>query len=72
MIRVPVVSSHLSAVGYDPTTQTLEVAFKKGGVYQYLSVPSSVHASLMTAPSVGRYFDVYIKRAGYIARKISL
>lgn len=71
MNRVPVASSNLAEVGYDPATEILEIAFIRGGVYQYFSVPSSVHQDLMTATSVGRYFDLNIKKAGYTAYRLS-
>lgn len=72
MNRVPVVSSNLAEVGYDPATSTLEIAFKNGGVYQYFSVPSSVHIGLITAPSLGQYFDINIKKAGYALQRITV
>lgn len=71
MNRIPVTSSNLAAIGYDPATSTLEIAFTKGGVYQYANVPASVYEGLMSAPSHGRYFDINIKKAGYAARKVS-
>lgn len=33
MVRTPVASSALASVGYDPSTQTLEVEFRSGRVY---------------------------------------
>lgn len=72
MNRVSVVSSNLAEVGYDPDTRTLEVAFKNGGVYQYFAVPSSVYIGLLAAPSVGQYFDINVKKAGYALQKISI
>lgn len=72
MNRVPVVSSNLSEVGYDPATGILEIAFMRGGVYQYFAVPSSIHEGLMAATSVGRYFDLNIKKAGYTVQKVSV
>ncbi len=71
MKRVPVVSSNLAEVGYDPQARTLEIAFKNGGVYQYFNVPSAVHAGLMTADSLGHYFDANVKKAGYTFRKVA-
>ncbi len=61
MKRSPVVSSNLASVGYDATTQTLEVEFKDGAVYQYFGVPASEHAALMAASSVGGYLARHIK-----------
>ena len=71
MNRSPVISSNVASVGYDSGTSTLEIEFKKGGVYQYSNVPPAVHAGLVAAPSVGRYFDVNIKKAGYVVKKVS-
>jgi KTSC domain len=70
MNRTPVTSSNLAAVGYDPSTQTLEIKFLSSGVYQYSGIPSSVYDGLMAASSHGSYFDQHIKKAGYSYRKI--
>jgi hypothetical protein len=56
MQHTPVNSSMLSAIGYDPSTQTLEAQFAKGGLYRYTEVPPEVHAEMMAAESVGSYF----------------
>ena len=61
MERTPVTSSDINAIGYDPETQTLEVEFVKGGVYQYTSVPSSEHEAIMNADSKGKYLNANIK-----------
>ena len=42
MERKNVSSSNLKSVGYDSTTQTLEIEFLNGGLYQYSSVSESV------------------------------
>jgi hypothetical protein len=41
------------------------------GVYQHLGVPVSVYKGLLVAPSVGRYLDVNVKKAGYSVRKVA-
>jgi hypothetical protein len=61
MEREPVTSSNLAEVGYDPETETLEVLFKHGGIYQYFNVPAFINERLMTADSVGRFFNAEIK-----------
>jgi hypothetical protein len=61
MIRTRVQSSDLRSVGYDPTTQTLEIEFRSGGIYQFRGVPESVYRSLMQASSHGTYFHAHIK-----------
>ena len=61
MDRVPVSSSNLASVGYDAANSTLEVEFRRGGLYQYFDVPAHEHESLMHAPSHGEYFSAHIK-----------
>ncbi len=61
MIRKSVSSSNLHSVGYDPESQTLEIEFNNGGIYQYYYVPESVHNELMSASSHGKYFHRHIK-----------
>ncbi|WP_261284279.1 KTSC domain-containing protein [Serratia proteamaculans] len=69
MIRQPVSSSNLSSVGYDAASNTLEIAFHNGGIYQYDAVPSSIHQGLLSAPSKGQYFHQHIKNV-YSYRKV--
>lgn len=59
--RQPVVSSDIASVGYDETTQTLEIEFKATGIYRYFSVPAHVAAELRATPSPGKYFRQHIK-----------
>ncbi|NUL44592.1 KTSC domain-containing protein [Cellulosimicrobium funkei] len=63
MTREPVTSSNLSSVGYDEVSQTLEVEFTNGSIYQYFDVPASEHIELMRSESVGAYFSVNIRSA---------
>ena len=53
-------SSMIQAVGYDPTTNVLEVAFNSGRTYCYEGVPPEVYAGLMAADSKGRYMRAEI------------
>ena len=59
--RTSVVSSNILSVGYDERTQTLEVEFIRGTVYQYYGVPDNIHQELMNAPSKGQFFNTYIR-----------
>ncbi len=61
MNRTPVVSSSVASVGYDPKTQTLEVEFHNGTLYQYFDVPQGVYDALMTAESKGSFLNSSIK-----------
>lgn len=64
MDRVPVNSTQLTSIGYDQVTSTLEVEFRKGGVYQYFDVSPQTHRQLMTAQSIGTYFNDMIREMG--------
>lgn len=57
MRRLPVRSSVLAAVGYDPATAELEIEFASGDVYRYYAVPARVHRELVEAESPGAYFN---------------
>lgn len=61
MRRQPVSSSNLRSVGYDKSTNTLEIEFNSGGIYQYYNVPPAVYKGLMNASSHGKYFHARIK-----------
>jgi hypothetical protein len=61
MERINVVSSNINSVGYDETSNILEIEFKSGSIYQYLNVPKEIYNELAQASSVGRYFMRNIK-----------
>jgi hypothetical protein len=63
MDRQSVSSSNLASVGYDPGSETLEIEFLNGRIYQYYNVPEFMHERLMQAPSVGTFFNAEIKNA---------
>lgn len=63
MQRYFVASSNIAAIGYDPTTETLEVEFLNGSVYQYYNVPENMYDQLMKEGSKGRFLHTYIKNA---------
>ncbi len=69
MQRQPVESSNLQSVGYENSTNTLEIEFKNGGIYQYFDVPESEYKALMSAESHGKYFIANI-RDKYRCQKI--
>lgn len=55
MDRKVVNSSMLASIGYDKATQTLELEFTSGEVWQYMDVPNEEFEALMNAPSHGGY-----------------
>lgn len=63
MNRAPVASSNTVSIGYDPGSETLEVEFTNGSIYQYFNVPNGLNEQLMAAPSKGQFLNAYIKNA---------
>jgi hypothetical protein len=63
MLRDPVASSNISSIGYDEGSQTLEVEFMNGSIYQYYNVEPGAFEQLRNAPSKGSYLNTYIKNA---------
>ncbi len=61
MDRQYVDSSNIESIGYESSTQTLEIAFLSGGIYQYHGVPEYVYEELMSADSHGGYLASSIK-----------
>lgn len=61
MNLVPVESSNILAIGYNPATQELQVKFKAGTTYSYAGVEPAVHEQIMNAESVGSTFSKLIK-----------
>ena len=61
MERYFVASSNLASVGYNPETETLEVEFLNGSIYQYFNVPQYIYDQLMQEGSKGRFLHTYIK-----------
>ena len=61
MGRIGVSSSNLAEIGYEPDTETLEIMFLHGAVYQYYNVPTFLYERLMQANSAGTFFNANIK-----------
>ncbi|HSX17189.1 MAG TPA: non-canonical purine NTP pyrophosphatase [Patescibacteria group bacterium] len=60
MQRLPVESTDIVSVGYDPKERILEVEFKEGRIYQYLDVDADAYRLLTKADSLGLYFQANI------------
>jgi hypothetical protein len=59
--RISVTSSNVASVGWDRETSTLEVEFTSGAIYQYFDVREDVFRELISAASVGKYFNEHVK-----------
>lgn len=67
-MRSAVSSSNVVSVGYDEPSQTLEVEFLGGAVYQYYNVGEAIFEEFMKAPSKGQFLNVYIRNAYAFSR----
>lgn len=61
MLLVPVISSNLMAIGWDSSTNELQVQFMNGRIYSYQTVPEELYMGLANAPSKGTFFAVTIR-----------
>jgi len=55
MERKKVNSSNIRTVGYEASSQTLEVELSDGTIWEYSRVPSEVYRRLMAAPTMISY-----------------
>lgn len=68
MERTAVTSSNVASVGYEDATQTLEIEFHGGAVYQYFDVPRAVFEGLLAADSPGGFVHEQIRGVFRYAR----
>lgn len=61
MNRNHVESSNIESIGYDSKSQTLEIEFLNGSIYQYFDVPQHIYDELIDADSHGKYLAANIK-----------
>ncbi len=61
MQMIPVNSSAIRAIGYDPGRRLLKITFEQGDTYDYCNVPHSVFEGILNAYSKGSYYNDYIK-----------
>ncbi len=71
MDRVLVDSSMIKSIGYDGNSETLEVEFSRGDVYQYYEVPENFHSDVMSSESIGREFGSVIMKGGFKFKRMN-
>jgi len=54
-------SSNIARLGYIPTTETLEVEFLNGSLYQYFAIPNNIWQAFKKATSKGRFLNLYLR-----------
>lgn len=55
MERTPLSSSAVVSAAYDPKSQTLELEFSSGRIYQYADVPQGAYDWLLRSESKGAF-----------------
>jgi len=66
MQRVPLESSSIASIGYDPRERVLELEFRQSWeVYQYFDVPTEEYAAFLAADSKGTFLNQRLKPRGY-------
>lgn len=68
MNRESVSSSNIASIGYDAQSETLEVEFTSGAVYQYYNVSPVIFEQFMQADSKGKFLAYQIKKLYPYAR----
>ena len=63
MDRTFISSSNVASIGYDATSETLEVEFHSGAIYQYFNIGSGLFEQLMMAPSKGQFLNAHIRNS---------
>lgn len=58
---IPVSSSAISHMGYDPIAAQMAICFKQGNTYNFCRVPGYVFDAFLSAPSKGKYYTKYIR-----------
>jgi hypothetical protein len=73
MQRLPVDSSSIATIGYDPEERILELEFRQtGDVYQYFDVPSEEYEAFLQAESKGTYLNKEFKLRGYRYTRVEM
>lgn len=66
---LPVKSSNIAALGYDPVAKELHVKFLSGATHAYADVPATTYTAFLNSPSLGSHFSKHI-REEFKSRKV--
>ena len=66
MKRIPVESSCVAEIGYDPGQQLLEVKLNRGTVYHYPDVSEDDYQAFVSADSIGSYYQKVISKLPFV------
>ncbi|WP_167856788.1 KTSC domain-containing protein [Hymenobacter aquaticus] len=65
MLRRPIRSTSLKAVGYEAASLTLEIEYRNGRVVRYTGVSEAVYQGLLTVPGKAQFVEQVLERSGY-------
>lgn len=54
-------SSMITSTAYHPHTETLELVFCNGGIYEYHQIGEEIYEEFLAAESIGEYFNNHIR-----------
>ena len=60
MNRLPVESTFIVAAGYDEPSETMEIEFASGAIYQYYEVPPQIYGEFEQSESKGQFFRAHL------------
>lgn len=60
-MRVLFNSTNISEAFYQPSTQILEIYFHSGHIYRYAGISQDTFDALISAPSVGKFYNDNIR-----------
>ena len=61
MQMIPVNSSAIAAIGYDPQTRMMKIRFHQSGTYNFCRVPEYVYRAFLNSSSKGSYYNNHIR-----------
>lgn len=64
-IFIEIKSSNLKSASYDTESETLQVTFNNGSIYEYNKVPWTMFTKFRMAESQGKFFNENIKKYSY-------
>lgn len=63
IVREAISSTNVASAGYDEQSETLEVEFANGSVYQYFNVGLALYEQFRTASSKGQFLNSNIRNS---------
>lgn len=68
MKLIPVASTNIKAVGYDPQAQKMHVQFASGHVYEHGGVSVLQHAQFIASESKGKHYAETFRNKFHVKR----